>query len=109
LNKTLETSNIVLGDFDPTSEWVLESQAPIFDNEDFSWLDLDPPPHDAKADISQAPVATSGPGKSSHNPIAYLDATHSSHEEEEDDQFLVHKVFRFDDRFGSDNIAQCMT
>ena len=55
LNKTPETSNIVLGDFDPTSEWVVESQAQAFDNEDLSWLDLDPPPQDAEADISEAP------------------------------------------------------
>lgn len=43
LNKTLESNNIVLIEFDPTSEWVVESQAPTFDNEDFSWLELDPP------------------------------------------------------------------
>eukprot|EP00253_Pinus_taeda_P011952 PITA_11952 len=59
LNKTHESSNIVLADFDPTSEWVVESQAPAIDNKDLSWLDFDPPPQVAEADISEAPVATS--------------------------------------------------
>ena len=86
LNKTPETSNIVLDDFDPTSEWVVESQAPVFDNEDLSWLDLDPPPQDAEANTSEALVVASGLGESSHNPIADLDdhATQSSDEDEED-------------------------
>ena len=86
LNKTPETSNIVLGDFDPTSEWVVQSQAPTFDNEDLSWMDLDPPPQDAEANTSEALVVASGPGESSHNLIADLDATHSSNEDEEDDE-----------------------
>ena len=85
LNKTPKTSNIVLGDFDPTSEWFVESQPAAFDNENLSWLDLDPPPQDAEADISKAPVAALGLGESCRNPIADLDATHSLDEDEEDD------------------------
>ena len=42
LNKTPVSGNIALDDFDPSSEWVVESQAPAFENEDLSWLDLDP-------------------------------------------------------------------
>jgi hypothetical protein len=63
MNKTPESSNIVLDDFDPSSEWVVESQAPTFDNEDLSWMDLDPLPQPEV----QIP---SGPGESSgiHNP-----------------------------------------
>eukprot|EP00253_Pinus_taeda_P004389 PITA_04389 len=85
LNKTPETKNIVLDDFDPTSEWVVESQLATFDSEDLSWLDLDPLPQDAEVDISEAPVATSRRGESSRNPIADLDATHSLDEDEEED------------------------
>jgi hypothetical protein len=62
LNKTPESSNIVLDDFDPSSEWVVESQAPAFDNEDLSWMDLDPLPQPEV----QIP---SGPGESSQNPM----------------------------------------
>ena len=87
LNKTPKTSNVVLDEFDPTLEWFVESQAPAFDNEDISWLDLDPPPQDVEANILEAPIAASGPGESSHNPIADLDdhVTHSSDEDEEDE------------------------
>jgi len=44
MKKTLESSNIIWDDFDTSSEWVVESQAPAFDNEDLSWMDLDPLP-----------------------------------------------------------------
>ena len=44
LNKTPTSGNITLDDFDPSSKWVVESQAPAFDNQDLSWLDLDPLP-----------------------------------------------------------------
>ena len=60
-----------------------ESQAPAFDNEDLSWLDLDPLPHVAGADISKVPH--SEPGESSCNPIADLEATHSVHEDQDQD------------------------
>ena len=71
LNKTPTSGNITLDDFDPSSKWVVETQAPVFDNEDFSWLDLDPPPE----------VPPSGPGESSgpQNP------TPEENEEEEDE------------------------
>ena len=42
LNKAPQSSNIVLDDLDPTSDWVVESQSAVFDNEDLSWLDMDP-------------------------------------------------------------------
>ena len=39
LNKTPASGNITLDDFDPSSEWVVETQAPVFDNEDlFGWI-----------------------------------------------------------------------
>jgi hypothetical protein len=44
LNMTLESSNIVLDDIDASSELVVETQRPTFDNEDLSWMDLDPLP-----------------------------------------------------------------
>ena len=55
LNKTPASGNITLDDFDPSSEWVVDSQALAFENEDLSWLDLDPLPV----------VLPSGPGESS--------------------------------------------
>ena len=68
LNKTPASSNIALDDFDPSSKWVVETQAPVFDNEYLSWLDLNPP---------------SGPGESSgaQNPTSKED----EEEEDEDD------------------------
>ena len=55
LNKTPASGNITLDDFDPSSEWVVESQAPSFENEDLSWLDLNP----------LLEILPSGPGESS--------------------------------------------
>lgn len=54
----------------------MKSQAPAFDNEDLSWMDLDPP---LQGEISQP----SGPGESSQNPT--VEATHSDAKEGEDD------------------------
>ena len=73
LNRTPASGNITLDDFDPSSEWVVETQAPVFDNEDLSWLDLDPPPE----------VPSSGPGESSgaQNPTP----EDEEEEEKEDD------------------------
>ena len=73
LNKTPTSGNITLDDFDPSSEWVVETRAPIFDNEDLCWLDLDPPPK----------VPSLGPGESSRaqNPTPEED----EEEEDEDD------------------------
>jgi hypothetical protein len=42
LNKTPESNNIVLDDFDHSFEWVVETQPIAFDNEDLFWMDLDP-------------------------------------------------------------------
>ena len=44
MNKTPTLGNIFFDDFDPSSEWVVESKAPVFDIEHLSWLDLDPLP-----------------------------------------------------------------
>ena len=44
LKRTPTLVHITLDDFDPSSEWVVESQAPTFEIEDLSWLDLDPLP-----------------------------------------------------------------
>ena len=64
LNNTPQSNNIVLDDLDPTSDWVVESQRAAFDNEDLSWLDMDPLPHqhDVNNDVVQLP---SGPEQSS--------------------------------------------
>jgi len=42
MNKTPESSNITLNDFDASSEWVVETHEPTFNNEYLSWMDLDP-------------------------------------------------------------------
>jgi hypothetical protein len=78
LNKTPESSSIVLDDFDPSSEWVVETQPPTFDNEDLSWMDLDPLPQPKDLNIGRVP---SGPRESSQNPIL-----ESSHVEDVDDE-----------------------
>ena len=51
LNNTHESSTIVLEDNDPSLEWVMESQSIAFDNEDLSWLNLDPLPHQQDVNI----------------------------------------------------------
>jgi len=76
LNKTPASGNIVLEDFDPTSEWVVESQAPAFENEDLSWLDLDPIPE----------VPPSGPGETSGAPNQSEDVESDEDEDEDDDE-----------------------
>ena len=85
LNKTPESSNIVLDDVDPSSDWVVETQPAAFDNEDLSWMDLDPlaPPHDENVgtDVAAVPLF-SGPGESSH---AQNPPVESSHVEDVDD------------------------
>ena len=78
LNRTPASGNITLDDFDPSSEWVVETQAPVFDNEDLSWLDLDPPPE----------VLSSGLGESSgaQNPTPEEDEEDEDDNEEDDDE-----------------------
>ena len=81
LNKTLASGNITLDDFDPSSEWVVETQAPVFDNQGLSWLDLDPPPK----------VPPSGLGESSRaqNPTPEEDEEEEDeddHEEDDDEE-----------------------
>jgi hypothetical protein len=68
LNKIPESNNIVLDYFDPSSECVVENQAPTFDNEDLSWMDLDPFPQPKALNIGQVPLPP-GLGESSRNPI----------------------------------------
>ena len=60
-SKTLESCSIFLDDGDASSNWVVETQPTAFDNEDLSWLDLDPLPqqHDVGVDVGHVP---SGPG-----------------------------------------------
>jgi len=85
LNKTPESSNIVLDDVDPSSDWVVETQPAAFDNEDLSWMDLDPPapPHEENVGTDVAVVALpSGPGESSQ---ARNPPVESSHVEDVDD------------------------
>lgn len=47
---------------------------------------LGPTSTGCRGSVSEAQVAASGPRESSHNPVADLDATHSSNEEEEDEK-----------------------
>jgi hypothetical protein len=44
VEQDLESSSIILDYFDPSSEWVVETQPPSFDSEDLSYMDLDPLP-----------------------------------------------------------------
>ena len=77
LNKTPTSGNITLDEFDTSSEWVVETQALVFDNEDQSWLDLDPPPE----------VPPSGPGESSgaQNPTPEEDEEEEDEDDDEED------------------------
>ena len=43
-NKTPESCSIFLDDGDASSDWVVETRPAAFDNEDLSWLDLEPLP-----------------------------------------------------------------
>jgi len=79
LNKRPESSNISLDDFDPSSRWVVETEEPIVNNEDLSWMDLDP-----------LPTPPSGPGESSQNPtINPQSATANSEGEDEGEAEVV--------------------
>ena len=83
LSKTPGSQTIVLEDVDPSSDWVVESQPAAFDNEDLSWMDLDPLPQqeDVDIDVAVGPVP-SGPGESSHAPIEDVDDdSESDHED----------------------------
>ena len=77
LNKTLASGNITLDDFDPSLEWVVGTQVPVFDNKDLSWLDLDPLPE----------VLPSRPRESSgaQNPTPIKDYEDEDDDEDEDD------------------------
>ena len=63
-NKNPESCSIFLDDGDASSDWVVETQPTTFDNEDLSWLDLDPlrQQQDVGVDVGQVPF---GRGKSS--------------------------------------------
>ena len=52
-----------MDDVDPSSDWVVETHPTTFDNEDLSWLDLDPLPQqqDVGVDVGHVPY---GPGES---------------------------------------------
>ena len=84
LNKTPQSNNIVLDDLDPTSDWVVETQLATFDNEDLSWLDMDPLPHeqDVNLDVVQLP---SGPGESSQAPNPHVESSHVEHVDDDSD------------------------
>ena len=72
-NKTPESCSIFLDDGDASSNWVVETQPATFDNEDLSWLDLDPLPQqqDVGVDVGHVP---SGLGESSQ--VAQAQAPH---------------------------------
>ena len=78
LNRTPASRNITLDDFDPSSEWVVETQAPVFDNEELSWLDLDPAPE----------VPPLGPRESSgaQNPTPEEDEEEEDEDEDDDEE-----------------------
>ena len=77
LNKTPASSNITLDDFDPSSEWVVETQAPVFDNEDLSWLDLDPP--------LEVPPSGLGESSGAQNPTLEDDEEEEDEDDDEED------------------------
>ena len=80
LKKTPHSSNIVLDDLDPTSDWVVETQPATFDNE----MDMDPLPHeqDLNLDVVQFP---SGPEKSSQAPNPHVESSHVEHVDDDSD------------------------
>jgi hypothetical protein len=76
-NKTPETNNIFLDDVDPSSDWVVEIEPSTFDNEDLSWMDLDPKPHQENVCIDVAPVSfPSGLGESRQVQNPPVESTH---------------------------------
>jgi hypothetical protein len=77
LNKTLESNNIFVDDVDPSSNWVMETQPAAFDNEDLSWMDLDPQPHKENVCSDVATVSfLSGPGESNQARNPPVESTH---------------------------------
>ena len=95
LNKTLHSSNIVLDDLDPTSDWVVETQPAAFDNEDLSCLDMDPLPHeqDVNLDVVQLP---SGPGESSQAPTPHVESSHVEHVDDDSDSEFGSEASEFE-------------
>ena len=83
LSKTPGSQTIVLEDVDPSSDWVVESQPAAFDNEDLSWMDLDPLPQQEDVEIDVVVgLVPSGPGESSHAPVEDVDDdSESDHED----------------------------
>lgn len=73
LNKTPKSVNVIFYDFDPSPKWVVKTQEPRFDDENLSWMDLDPPP----------PSRTT---ESSRNPTIDSQFTNSKNEDEDQDQ-----------------------
>ena len=80
-NKTLESCSIFLDDGDASVDWVVETQPAAFDNEDLSWLDLDPLPQqqDVGVDVGHLPF---GPGESSQ--VAQAQEPHIEDQDVED-------------------------
>ena len=80
-NKTPESCSIFLDDGDASANWVVETQPAAFDNEDLSWLDLDPLPQqqDVGVDVGHVP---SGPGESSQ--VAQAQAPHIEDQDVDD-------------------------
>ena len=80
-NKTPELCSIFLDDGDTSSYWVVETRPTAFDNEDLSWLDLDPLPQqqDVGVDVGHVP---SRPGESSQ--VAQGQAPHIEDQDVDD-------------------------
>ena len=81
LRKTPGSQTIVLEDVDPSSDWVVESQPAAFDNEDLSWLDLDPLPQQQVVGVDVGHVP-SRPGESSQ--VAQAQAPHIEDQDVDD-------------------------
>jgi hypothetical protein len=65
------------GTLQPSSDWVVETQPAAFDNEDLSWMDLDPEPHQENVCIDDAHVSLpSEPGESSQAQNPPVESTH---------------------------------
>jgi hypothetical protein len=77
LSKTPESNNIFLDDVDPSSNWIVKTQPAAFDNEDLSWIHLDPQPHQENVCTDIATVSLpSGPEESSQARNPLVESTH---------------------------------
>ena len=96
LNNTPQSNNIVLDDLDPTSDWVVETQPAAFDNEDLSWLDMDPLPHEQDVNLDVVQLL-SGPGESTQAPNPQVESSHVEHVDDDSDSESGSEASEFED------------